>query len=147
MTETHYVCGFLFSSERSQVVLIEKNRPDFQAGRLNGVGGKVEPGETRVSAMVREFEEETGIKTEHRDWTEFCYLYDGPVAVTFFKARSPAWVDVRTTTDERVVRADPADLPDNVLPNLRWLIPMAMNSSVVDAEVVLGDVMQRLAAA
>lgn len=29
----------------------------FQAGRLNGIGGAVEPGETPLRAMVREFYE------------------------------------------------------------------------------------------
>ena len=52
-----YVVGFMFSEE------ILKNKPDWQAGRLNGVGGKVEPNEYPDQAMVREFEEETGVRT------------------------------------------------------------------------------------
>jgi 8-oxo-dGTP diphosphatase len=41
-----YACGFLFSLDRTRVLLIRKRRPAWQAGRLNGVGGKIEPGET-----------------------------------------------------------------------------------------------------
>ena len=36
-----YVCGLLFSVDRTRVLLIRKRRPAWQAGRLNGVGGKV----------------------------------------------------------------------------------------------------------
>ena len=38
------------------VVLTHKNRPAWQAGKLNGVGGKIELLESPVAAMVREFE-------------------------------------------------------------------------------------------
>ena len=37
-----YVTGFLFSPDKKSVVLINKNRPAFQVGKLNGVGGKIE---------------------------------------------------------------------------------------------------------
>ena len=37
-----YVCGFLFSPDRKKVLLIRKRRPAWQAGKLNGVGGKVD---------------------------------------------------------------------------------------------------------
>ena len=55
-----YVAGFLFSPDRSRVLLIRKNRPAWQAGKLNGLGGKIEPGETPPQAMRREFREEQG---------------------------------------------------------------------------------------
>jgi hypothetical protein len=51
--------GFAFSPDHSRVVLIAKNRPARQAGRLNGVGGHVKPGETPAAAMAREFREES----------------------------------------------------------------------------------------
>ncbi len=36
-----YVVGFMFTEDEKQVVLIEKKRPEWQAGKLNGVGGKI----------------------------------------------------------------------------------------------------------
>ena len=39
-----------------------KRRPAWQAGRWNGVGGKVEPGEDIHTAMHREAAEEIGVR-------------------------------------------------------------------------------------
>lgn len=62
----HYVVGFVFDHERQRVVLVRKNRPTFQAGLLNGVGGKIEPGESNFSAIKRECAEECDLHIE--DW-------------------------------------------------------------------------------
>src|SRR5690349_19642349 len=56
---TRYVAVFPF--HQYKVLLIEKDRPAWMRGRLNGVGGHVEPDDdSYVEAMRREFEEETG---------------------------------------------------------------------------------------
>ena len=61
MTEyTFMVCGLVFNSDQSKIALILKNRPKFLAGKMNGIGGKVEIGEGHAESMSREFEEETG---------------------------------------------------------------------------------------
>ena len=54
-----YTCTFAFAG--ASVLLIRKARPDWQAGKLNGIGGKVEGAETITEATVREFREETGL--------------------------------------------------------------------------------------
>lgn len=64
-----YVIGFLFSTGLDRVVLIKKNRPSFLAGKLNGVGGKIEPDERPIDAMRREFFEETGFYVAR--WLKF----------------------------------------------------------------------------
>lgn len=78
----HYVCGFAFT-EDGRVLLIRKARPDWQAGLLNGIGGKVEKGETPTGAMMREFEEETDARVPMLFWhpllTQVCYRYQGIV--------------------------------------------------------------------
>lgn len=43
------------------ILLIEKQRPDWQKGRFNLVGGKIEEGETPKQAAIREFSEEAKI--------------------------------------------------------------------------------------
>jgi len=41
-----YVAGFMFSPDLENVVLIEKQKPEWQKGKYNAVGGKIEDGET-----------------------------------------------------------------------------------------------------
>lgn len=61
-----YVLGFAFND--LDVLLIRKNRPDFMAGKLNGIGGEVEQGESLVDAMIREFADRADILTSPLDW-------------------------------------------------------------------------------
>lgn len=128
-THTEYVVGFALDKRR-RVALILKNRPAWQSGRLNGIGGHVEPGETADEAIVREFREETG--TEVRGWEQLV-LMDFPGAlITFYRA----WVEpevldgLRTTTDEEVFILQwnspwEIELPGSMIPNLEWLLPLA----------------------
>jgi 8-oxo-dGTP diphosphatase len=66
MSIKRMVVGFLFAD--SDVLLVQKMKPDWQKGFWNGVGGKDEDGEEPIDAMVREFREETKIDTarQHR---------------------------------------------------------------------------------
>ena len=59
-----YTVGFIFDSTLEEVALMEKTHPEWQKGKLNGIGGKVEDGEIVISCMIREAEEETGLKTK-----------------------------------------------------------------------------------
>lgn len=122
---TAYVAGFLFDHER--VALIRKSRPQWQAGRLNGIGGHIEPGETAHAAMVREFEEEAGARIEQ--WDHFATVDGEWGSVAFFRADVPdLLVTVTATTiDEGQIEIhDLVDFPrPDCLPNLSWLIPLA----------------------
>src|SRR5262245_6680033 len=57
-----YVVSFLFDQRCERVLLMMKRRPAWQAGKRNGVGGKVEPGESVHDAMHREGLEEIGVQ-------------------------------------------------------------------------------------
>jgi 8-oxo-dGTP diphosphatase len=131
-----YVVGFLFSHDHRWVTLIKKNRPEWQAGKFNGVGGKVEVGEAVNDAMVREFYEETGVKTKWTDWKEFALLTGDYGAVYVFKAVSTEYLSaVKTHTDEEVMNIlvkhilDP-DQPYEIVPNLPVLIRLALMDNV-----------------
>jgi len=45
----------------NHLLFVRKNKPDWQAGKLNFPGGHVEPGESDVEAAVRELREETNL--------------------------------------------------------------------------------------
>jgi len=121
-----YVAGFLFDDRMENVVLIEKQKPEWQAGLLNGVGGKVESYETPdpIYAMRREFSEEAGLSIN--DWTHFCTLEAPTWIVYFYYATSDRLDEIQSLTDEKVdiyAVGDIFDLP--CINNIPWLIGMA----------------------
>lgn len=127
-----WVVGFLFSGNLRRVVLIEKKRPEWQKGLLNGVGGKIELGETPRDAMRREFREETGVDIE--EWREFCELRFKLGTVYFFAAVYNA--DIKSVTDEKVDWYHTWEIPNlPTIPNSRWLVPMAIDKDAVYAVV------------
>jgi 8-oxo-dGTP diphosphatase len=120
-----YVVGFMFSKSAQRVVLIEKNRPDWQKRKLNGVGGKIELTDiSPEAAMQREFYEETGIA--YSAWDRFATLRGKHATVYVFKAFSDLAQYAQTKTDEEVGRYWVDELPEQVLPNLKFLIPLAL---------------------
>jgi len=125
MSKTLYVAGFMFDPELKHVALIEKKRPDWQAGKLNGIGGHVEQGEVTFEAMVREFREETGLDTSIFQWVQLAILEGPDYRVDFFASVGPIR-SLKSTTDEQVViYSTDCITADNAIPNLTFLIPMA----------------------
>lgn len=126
-----YVVGFLFSENRKMVALIGKKKPTWQAGRLNGIGGSIEVGESARDAMIREFREETGVHID--GWTEFadmhCFNGDAKeeARVIFFHAFHDDIGLVKQTTKEPVFMLPVETLPYlKTLNNVQWMIPMAL---------------------
>ncbi len=122
-----YCVGFMIG-ECGQIALIRKNRPAWQAGLLNGIGGHTEEGETDIESMVREFEEETGLLVPAEKWEPFAYLEGAAWVVSVFRTSHPDLGDLRSMTDEQIEIVDGNDLPKDVVPNLHWLVPMALFS-------------------
>lgn len=128
-----YVAGFLFDHAEENVALILKggrnplhpNRLTWQEGKHNAIGGKVEPGETPLEAMRREFKEEA--LKEVTEWREFCVLEGDGFRVHFFMAHADNIHDVQSGTDEPVHICGVHDLPQALMTNLRWLILMAQS--------------------
>jgi 8-oxo-dGTP diphosphatase len=124
---THYVAGFAFDYARERVILIRKNRPAWQAGKLNGVGGHIESGESARGAMLREFEEETAGGRYYWDHFATVQGHDWGSVHFFRTLTDAAFRLVQSTTDEQVEIHRIADIPwDECLPNLSWLIPLAL---------------------
>ena len=128
------VLGFMIFEQH--VTLLEKVKPEFMAGRWNGVGGRVEEargclGEAEIHAMVREFEEETGTATQPEHWTLTISLTHGGNVVNVFHGDGAAvdfWgIPWRARGKAERVRNWRRDaLPDAIMPNLRWMIPLQL---------------------
>lgn len=126
-----YTNGFMFSEDCSKVALIEKQRPDWQRGRLNGIGGHREDNETPLECQCREFMEETGKVTSPEDWHLYCTLQgtrkDGRTYRVHFYWAVGDISDLHTMTDERVVTVNPIAFDYKLaLDNVPWLLYMAM---------------------
>lgn len=134
-TPIEAVVGFAFSEDLRTVLLIRKVKPASQAGKLNGVGGKVEKGETFVDAMVREFREEAGLDTNASDWTQFALLDSPAWRVSFFKTVLPSEellraVSLPPLTHERLELHALVGLHEQTtMRNLRWMIPFCLDTS------------------
>ncbi|MCI0563502.1 MAG: NUDIX domain-containing protein [Nitrososphaera sp.] len=133
-----YVLGFYFSEDLKNLVLIGKRRPPWQAGKFNGVGGKIEDGESPYVAMVREFREETGVHTPPSDWSLRATMTGSDWKVYVFAGRAfdSTIRLVPQPEEEEVPVIFPVDkIPENVIPNLRWLIPLCLDFEAAIAHV------------
>lgn len=129
-----YVLGFAFSRGQTDLLLIWKNRPEWQAGRLNGIGGKIEKNETPLQAMIREFKEETMLDV--LDWRHYATMEFHDSKVFVFSSMS--------CSSDELIRAEKEQLTDEklqlvrvksfrqgpsiVMTNLQWLVPMAFDT-------------------
>lgn len=129
----NYVNGFLFSPDLTKVVLIKKTKPEWQAGMLNGVGGKMELNELPIDAMIREFNEETGLNIQ--SWNNFATITGLDWTCYFFWSISNLYNNAQTTTDENIGIYNVSEINIlNVIPNLKWLIPMCLDGNHYYAE-------------
>jgi len=147
----NYVAGITFSNTSTKVMLIRKSRPEWMKGKLNGIGGHIEPNESPLEAMRREFTEETKLVSPY--WTPFAVLTgigltskvstapnkpQQPWLVHWFTAIIPNHTDYMPegTTDEPVSWFNLEDIHHYpIMPNLLWLIHMALER-ISNANVV-----------
>jgi 8-oxo-dGTP diphosphatase len=123
-----YTLGFVFNDDLTRVLLMHKNRPERQVGKINGVGGKIEPGEESGDCIVREVHEETGAKTRKEDWVYFGEIKSRDWRVDLYALVYEGEAsDFTTTTDEKLEWFAVDNLPENVLEKLYWMIPMALS--------------------
>lgn len=117
------VVGFHFDEKLEKVVFIRKLKPDWQKNKLNGVGGKIEGDETPLDAMVREYEEETGVKTELFSWQYFMTMQGEDFKIFYFVAQG----DISTVRSVEAEKVEVTDLKDvtltrkDMVENLAWI--------------------------
>ena len=122
------------------ILLVLKDRPAYLAGRLNLVGGKIEPGETPEQAAVRELKEESGFHVLHNTVPAVCgkiigknciiYCLNCNVVTRDFNGKEIP-IKPRDGETEKVewhqfwaVKNDP-----RLMPNLRVIIPLLFMDS------------------
>jgi len=123
-----YVLALLFTADRAELVLVRKTRPAWQAGRVNALGGKLHPGEPAGAAARREVREEAGVDVAA--WEEFLVWDDPAYRMHAVRAFDDAARRARTAEDQEVFRCPAHALPPNVIDNLRWLVPLALDRDV-----------------
>lgn len=133
-----YVLGFAFDEKNENVVLIEKQKPEWQRGLHNGIGGKVEPSDgSNYVAMHREFKEETGLHSLPISWYQFATMtfendiLGGGAIVYCFKMFSDRIFQCKTTEQEEI-RIFNVNEVDNIktVPHLKILISLALDKTI-----------------
>lgn len=134
----------LFVLHEGQILLMRKKR-GLGAGKVNGPGGKLEPGETPVEAAVRETREElcvTPLDPQPRGTLAFQFVDGLRMFVWVFVAHSHT--GVATETDEAVPLWTPLDrIPyDEMWADDRVWVPHALAGRTVRLHAVFsGDAM------
>lgn len=127
------VCGFAFIQEGPEVLLIHKPSKWWDGNRWNGLGGKVEKGESYRSAMARYTMAQSCVATVPGDWQGFhCQRFKNGNIVHYMATvlKQDADKEVKKTTHPVFITPfrQGSDFWDMFgAPGLTWLLPMAYN--------------------
>ena len=110
------------------MLLIHKTRPAWQVGKVNGLGGKIEPGEDMYDCITREIREESALETKKDQWVFIGNISSDTVSLDVLGyVYEGSLEDAQTVEDEVVAWFPVASLPSNIISNLSWLIPMTID--------------------
>jgi len=150
MSEKLYVLGFAFNAEADHVVLVHKERPEWQKGLINGVGGKVEDFDAEyANGMSREFKEETGVFIAEPDWEHFATMHFGEdelgaeAFVFCFRTFTNGIYQCKTKESEKIEIFEVGDQYKGfktlkglkLINHIKTLIPMAQDRSFKFADI------------
>ncbi|MEZ5330155.1 MAG: 8-oxo-dGTP diphosphatase [Verrucomicrobiales bacterium] len=125
-----------------EVLLIRKKR-GIGAGKINGPGGKIDPGETPVQCAIRETQEElhvTALDPDERGRLRFQFTDGLSIHCVIFVATS--YTGIATETDEAIPLWTPVDaIPyDEMWDDDREWLPDALRGRTVDGDFIFdGD--------
>lgn len=132
--EIRYCCGLIFNKKMTKVILIKKNRPNWQKGYLNGIGGHLEQGEGGKQGMARECKQECGLDLPDYCWQSLASISgvneDGDRYICWFYYSinlDKVFDKAKTLTDEEVWEIDlTMRRKMEIVCGLDWLIPLAI---------------------
>jgi len=120
----------VFLEHRRRLLLLRGAPHKWFAGRYNGLGGHVEPGEDVHTAALREVEEEAGLRPESLTLRAVIHVTgSAPGVLLFVFHATVAHAGPLAHTDEGTLEWVPLDaLEDHpLLPDLLWLIPRVVD--------------------
>jgi len=124
---TKYTVGFLFNKDFRLVCLIRKNRPAWQFGMLNGIGGHIEFNETPIDCMKREFNEECDYRHQV-DWKEFAFLNSQDFIVFCYCAIGfPSLVFAKEDEPIETIMVSTISSRTDLIENVPWLVHCAID--------------------
>jgi 8-oxo-dGTP diphosphatase len=128
-----YVLGFAFDEQKTQVLLVQKQKPKWQEGLLNGIGGKIKPNENACNAMYRECYEETNLILgwENKGFMSGINNDKSPFECHIFYAYDNKIFDFKQVEEEPLALHSPfviirPDYEGFIVPNLSFLIPFGL---------------------
>lgn len=133
----NYVIVFAENVVNKNFILVEKKKPDWQRGKLNLVGGKIELNENPAEAASRELKEETGIAAFDLEHMGEIHCYNNEICYCY-KAYVPN-IEIKSGDDEEEeffwTNWDNVKNKSNLMLNLTLIIPLCManvNNWVLD---------------
>lgn len=125
--------------KKDNKILLAMKKRGFGEGKYNGVGGKIESGETPEEAMIRETEEEiavTPINYEKVGFLEFDEYYKGKKGrVVFHLYIVNKWIGEPTESEEMNPKwFDIKDIPyDKMFPDDKYWLPLILDGKKIRA--------------
>ena len=138
-----FTLGIAFDTEEN-IVLIKKTKPEWQAGKFNFVGGKIEKGEKPIDCINREFREETSVDIPPEKWRYVGKMYrEKDFIVYIYLTYDKEVANVTTTTEEEIykVSIDKFEIDSNfqklLMPNLKVIYEFVKSDDYLNTNAEL----------
>lgn len=125
------------------VLLQRRPTGKLGASRLNGPGGKVDPHELPVEAVVREIHEETGLHIQDpQSHGQLDFVFGQPevfrLRVAIYSTRT--YSGLQNATEGELVWFDEQHLPfEQMWPDNRYWVPFVLDGGSVDGECLFDE--------
>lgn len=127
--------GFLFSLDKKWVSLMKRKEEKSGKILLTGIGGHVDPGESFLDAMKREFIEEAGLDIS--TWKRYSTLKQPNSTIDIFKAFSDDIYNIQSKESDmaRFYSVDSLHIY-KFRYNVHYLICMALDETLINSTLI-----------